>query len=413
VFMPMDGFRGGWRLSAVITHLLIGLGFTLAFLAAVGYFSRTYVSRLALAYFLVLLAAGFAGIRIGARSLLSRRHEDGDVWRVLVMGGGRVAQEVAAKIRQHPEMLCRVVGLLFPADSADNLDVRASQPSTELAPIKIFDLLRDLRVNEVIIAMPHPFTADVRNAISRIRDMGIETSVVPQHYELYASMPNLIDLDGLPLLQLREPALRARYVSLKRLMDVSLSLLLAVPSLLVLTPGVLLLLLKKGSALRREKRIGQYGAPFQMLRLDVDRPAAGNQKLERFLERFSLTELPQLWNVLRGQMSLVGPRPESPRAASRYSEWQQRRLRVKPGMTGLAQVHGLREGSSSEEKSRFDLQYVMAPYILWDLSLLIQTIWTLALRLLPAENAGRVPERELQPVSPRITHAHSTQPSAD
>jgi lipopolysaccharide/colanic/teichoic acid biosynthesis glycosyltransferase len=100
------------------------------------------------------------------------------------------------------------------------------------------------------------------------------------------------------------------------------------------------------------------------------------------LEKLSLTELPQLWNTVRGEMSLVGPRPESPQRVQRYSEWQRQRLTVKPGITGLAQVHGLREQHSSEEKARFDLQYLLNPSPLSDISLLLQTIWTLAIRLM-------------------------------
>ena len=119
--MEMDGFRGGWRLSAVISHLLLGLCCTLTLVTALGYFARSYVSRLALTYFTVLLACGFLGVRCGARMLLQMRHRDQDLWRVLILGSGRVAQEVAAKIQEHPEMLCKVVGLLFPNESAGDL----------------------------------------------------------------------------------------------------------------------------------------------------------------------------------------------------------------------------------------------------------------------------------------------------
>jgi lipopolysaccharide/colanic/teichoic acid biosynthesis glycosyltransferase len=117
-----------------------------------------------------------------------------------------------------------------------------------------------------------------------------------------------------------------------------------------------------------------------MLRLNIDRTTNHASRFEAVLREFSLTELPQLWNVLRGDMSLVGPRPESPNRVCRYSDWQQQRLTVKPGMTGLAQVQGLREMHSSEEKTRFDLQYLLS-FSLWtDLSLLLQTVWTLVTR---------------------------------
>jgi lipopolysaccharide/colanic/teichoic acid biosynthesis glycosyltransferase len=119
-----------------------------------------------------------------------------------------------------------------------------------------------------------------------------------------------------------------------------------------------------------------------MLCLNVQRRDPSAPPFERVLEKLSISELPQLWNVLCGEMTLVGPRPEGYERARRYSEWQQQRLSVKPGITGLAQVQGLREHNSSEEKTRFDLQYLLNSTPLMDLSLLLQTIWTLATRLL-------------------------------
>src|SRR5579885_2541356 len=151
LFMQMDGFRGGWRLSAVFSQLLVGMCCTLAVLTLFGYFSRTYVSRLAPTYFMLLLAAGFVGIRCGARLAVRLWHDGGAVWRVLIIGNGRVAQEVAAKIRQHPETLCKVVGLLFPNQDAPEASV-APACNSQLSTLQIFDLLRELRVNELVIA---------------------------------------------------------------------------------------------------------------------------------------------------------------------------------------------------------------------------------------------------------------------
>ena len=98
--------------------------------------------------------------------------------------------------------------------------------------------------------------------------------------------------------------------------------------------------------------------------------------------------MPQFWNVLRGNMSLIGPRPESPDRVKHYSEWQCQRLNVKPGMSGLAQVCGLREEHSSEEKARFDLQYMMHSSLFFDISLILQTGWTLMGRLLRLNKLG-------------------------
>ena len=415
LFMQMDGFRGGWRLAAVLSQLLLGLSCTLAVLTILGYFSRTYVSRLALTYFMVLLGAGFAGVRCGARLLLRLWHDGGPVWRVLVLGSGRVAQEVAAKIEQHPETLCKVVGLLFPSQDAEELGPSPAE-SSHYSTLEIFDFLRESRVNEIVVALPYAPNTEIRTMIDRARDMGIATSIVPQAYELYAHQPRLFNLDGLPLLQLHEPGLRRRYVALKRALDFTGGALLSIPAGLLVLPIALILLIKKGSILRSETRIGQYGKPFSMWRLNVHRSSAASG-FDSTLDRLSIIELPQLWNVMVGQMSLVGPRPESPARFGLYSEWQQRRLRVKPGMTGLAQVHGLREYSSSEQKTRFDLQYVMNPHLLWDISLLLQTIWTLIMRLFSHSRARGPYEMNwnTQENTPQglMANAHRAQPSAD
>jgi lipopolysaccharide/colanic/teichoic acid biosynthesis glycosyltransferase len=418
IFMQLDGFRGGWRLSAALSHLFIGICFIVGVLAVIGYFSRTYVSRLALTFFIALLAAGFVGLRCATRSLLRLRYDEGHVWRVLILGSGRIAREVASKIEQHPEMLCKVVGLLFPTQTSDWIGgSRLNAVSSQLSTLDIFGLLRSSRVNEIVVALPQLLTPEIHTLINRARDMGIETSVVPQSYELYAFRPKFLSLDGLPLLKLREPGLRRRYVVLKRALDIAVSMALLLPAFVLLSPVVIFFLLKKRTAFRWETRCGQYGVSFRMLRLNVQRPVANGSRFERLLERFSITELPQLWNVFRGQMSLVGPRPESPALCSQYSEWQQRRLRVMPGMTGLAQVHGQREFSSVEQKTRFDLQYVMAPYLLWDISLLLQTVWTLVRRLVVAPRARDRFDLDWKfkrdPAAGALPHAHRPQPSTD
>lgn len=416
LFMQMDGFRGGWRISAVLSQLLLGICCTLGVIAVLGYFTRSYVSRLALGYFTVLLGAGFLSIRCGARWLLRLRHDQGAIWRVLVLGSGRVAQEVAAKIEQHPEMLCKVVGHLYPTNEGGEVGP-TRYGTSQFSTLEIFELFRASRINEIVVALPYPPTAEIRKMISRAHDMGIAASLVPQPYELYAYKPKLISLDGLPLLQLQEPGLHPRYVVLKRALDFVAASVLILPALMLLLPIAAVLVLKKGSAFQPETRIGQYGIPFSMQRLNVPRPVVSGSKFERMLEWLSITELPQLWNVIRGQMSLVGPRPETPGRSSQYSEWEQRRLRVKPGMTGLAQVHGLREYSPSEQKTRFDLQYVINPYFLWDVSLLLQTIWTLLVRLfsrLPNREEYEMDWKTPAPASQGlISNAHSTQPSAD
>jgi lipopolysaccharide/colanic/teichoic acid biosynthesis glycosyltransferase len=126
-----------------------------------------------------------------------------------------------------------------------------------------------------------------------------------------------------------------------------------------------------------------------MFRFKSDRADADIPVLQGLLQNLSVTELPQLINVLKGDMSLVGPRPETEDRVKRYSDWQRQRLALKPGMTGLAQVHGLRDESSSEDKAYYDLRYMQNWSLLADASLIFQTIWAVASRFFST------PDREL------------------
>jgi lipopolysaccharide/colanic/teichoic acid biosynthesis glycosyltransferase len=211
-------------------------------------------------------------------------------------------------------------------------------------------------------------------------------------------------------------------------LDLGLGFVLAVVTLPIVVVCGAILRFYTGTSFRWETRIGWRGTQFSMLRLNVDHNRQKDSRFERLLWQFSISELPQFWNVLRGDMSLVGPRPECPERATRYSAWHQQRLSVKPGMTGLAQVHGLREQHASEDKTRHDLQYMLHPSLLKDISLLIETIWTLALRLIktarrdPAssalESGGAAPltvsySSGTQPFQEMLQDAHRTQSGSD
>jgi len=142
---------------------------------------------------------------------------------------------------------------------------------------------------------------------------------------------------------------------------------------------------------------------------------------EFLMQQTSFTELPQVLNVLRGEMSLVGPRPEGPEKVRHYSDWHRQRLSVKPGITGLAQVHGLRDQNSSEDKTRYDLQYILHRSLFLDISLLLQTLWTLALRSFQHPLKKHVsifrsdthPQPNTPAVFEELSSAHSSQSGTD
>lgn len=419
--LNLDGFHGGWRLSAVVSNVVSALLCTMSILLALGYLARSYVSRLVLLYFGTLLLCGFIGVRCVSYSVLRARRRQRGVWRVVVIGTGRLVRELADKFEHHPETLCSVAGLLFPQDSAaEDLEFARSNPhSVTLTTFGVADYLHAQRIDEVIVALPYAANPEFRNLVDRCRECGIRISVVPQLYELYVTRPRLLDLDGLPVLQLREPHASAAYLTCKRRLDVVAATLLVLPAALIVIPVGLYLRVRRHHFLRTELRCGRHGKLFSMLRLDLDRPCGSPSRFERVLDALSITELPQLWNVLCGDMSLIGPRPEPPDRVQHYSEWQHHRLSVTPGMTGLAQVHGLRDGSSSEEKTRLDLQYLMHRSLLIDLSLLLQTGWTLARRLIHGPKIFPTRAADSASVGSSLTReevllrAHRSQPRTD
>jgi lipopolysaccharide/colanic/teichoic acid biosynthesis glycosyltransferase len=378
-WMKLDCFRGGWRFPAVVSEIFLAVLCLMSILLSAGYLRRDYVSRLALSYFGMLLFLGFVGIRYVVRFLLLAKHRTGDIRRVVIVGTDRIARELGLKIRRHPEMLCEVVGFLCREDEAY---LSPHSPAAVTVPaLGVVDLLSARQVTDVILALPKPALPEVLNLAGSCRERGINVSFVPQPYELYLSKPFLLDFDGIPVLELRECSASDIFSQWKRLTDILLGLILSILALPILLPAVIGLRRIRGKAFRWEIRCGQRGKTFSMLRLNVDRHIGSGTRFEHLLERMSITELPQLWNVLRGEMSLVGPRPESPDRVKRYSEWQQQRLGTKPGMTGLAQVYGLRDQNTSEEKTRFDLQYILNPSAVSDISILLQTLWTMTVRL--------------------------------
>jgi lipopolysaccharide/colanic/teichoic acid biosynthesis glycosyltransferase len=417
--MHLDGFRRGWYPPAILSQLFLAVSFLIIAVFAGGFIAQVYMSRLTLAYFGIFLFLGFVAVRYFAHAVLGSKLLTRASRRVLIVGSGPVARELASKIQRHPELLCQLVGFLCSADSSpDGRMPGSSQTAIPVQTLGVMDLLREQRIDEIIIALPKPGSAEVMNLAARCRQAGITVSVVPHHYELYLSKPQLLDIGGLPVLQLREATGSFGNAAWKRGLDVVLGSTLLFLSLPILLIAAVILLSKRGAPLRGELRCGQSGKLFRMWRLNSNRNGPDVSRSELVMQQLSITELPQLWNVLRGEMSLVGPRPESPERVKHYSDWQRERLQLKPGMTGLAQVHGLREQHSSEEKASFDLQYMLHPSPFLDISLLLQTLWTLTGRLLRLRKLGSGETGSSREITDRLferslSSAHRTQSSAD
>lgn len=414
----LEGFCRGWHLPSVFAQVTVGVGYLMGALLVLALFVHHEYSRGELLWVGGLLPLGFIGIRCSAWRFLTLRARRRSRRRVVILGAGRTARELAHKITLHPEMSMEVAGALFPSDADTARQSAIVNPSSlSLRSLNIVNLLQAKNVQELIIVEPVPPGPEAEKLISSCRRSGIKIHLVPQHYELYLSRAELNEIDDVPLLSLEERKLPAMGARVKRCIDIVGALLLLAVSAPLLALASAALHSKRGKAVRKELRCGRNGAPFWMYRLNIDRDATGLPGYARILVQFSLTELPQLWNVMKGEMSLVGPRPESRDRVRHYSVWQRQRLSIQPGLTGLAQVRGLREQHSSEEKARFDLQYIGQWSVFLDLSLLLQTAWALFVRLMEEDRfkiAPALPSTLTRGFGGRgMMHADSAQSGAD
>lgn len=398
--IKLDGFSGGWSLPSILSQVLIGVVLLMATILSAAFMSRQYYSRLILLYFSAFLLLGFIAIRCLMRFYVVSRSRNGSLRRVVILGNGRIAHELADKIARHPELMKNVVGFVYSSGvevgaSAVHSAVSMLAPATNT--VGLVDRLKSEKIDEIIVVHPKSSVTELQKLIQSARAAQIAVSLVPQWYELYVSRAKFHDVEGLPLLSLEERSPNLALLAAKRVTDLVLAGIFLVLSLPILAIATVCLLASGQRPFRSDLRCGLDGKPFAMLRLNIDRDAGNLTGIRAWLARLSLTELPQLWNVVIGNMTLVGPRPEPPERVKHYSDWQRQRLKMKPGLTGLAQVHGLREQHPSDEKARFDLQYILSWSPFLDLSLLLQTLWTVTVRVWgPAQSSIEDDTQQLQ-----------------
>jgi len=384
------GIYASQRMKTVVDELqrlLRGVALGLLVLAAIGFF----VKELQFGRFVVLAAAGMNLMLQGASRVAfhriekrMRRSGEHDV-KVLIAGTGVAAIRLLQKLQDHPETGYRVVGFLDDTHDTTGKDV-ANRPV-----LGHVDELREIAlrqgVSEIFVAMPSLGHTRLLSLVLECEDLGITFRVVTNLFEVLTAGSPLDLVDDLPLVQLGRDRPNPSYALIKRTLDLigaTLGLLLAGPVLLACAWRI-----RRGgarSAFFAQTRIGLHGRPFtcyklRTLREDADPYTVAPQTCEdsritpvgRFLRRSSLDELPQLWNVLRGEMSLVGPRPEMPFIVDRYDEWQRRRLTVKPGLTGLWQILG-RKDLPMHANLQYDFYYIRNRGVALDLSILLRTI---------------------------------------
>ncbi len=328
------------------------------------------------------------GRAIQSRLQLSLQARGWGEERVLIVGTGEVGRIVLQKIRRSPELGYRVVGFVD-----DNTKVTTVQDfpvlgNTDFIP----DIITSEKVNEVIIAMPEATHQETLKIVSKCDRGKVSIKVFPDVFQMLASEVSIGDLGGLPLLTVRDTAMRGWQLTVKRLIDVAGSafgLIILSPIMMLL--AVLIKLESAGSVFFTQERMGLDGKRFMMLKFRSMRIDAEDRtgpvwttandsrrtRLGAIIRRFSVDELPQLMNVLVGDMSLVGPRPERPIFVEQFKKTIPRymdRHREKAGITGWAQINGLRGDTSIIERTKYDLWYTENWSLALDFRIMIRTL---------------------------------------
>jgi len=382
------------ELYRVVSHVSLGLIVAIATASLI--IGQEYVySRQIVAYgwlFAVLAVTVGRMLHVGVIGMLRARGVATD--RLVIVGAGTTGRLVLDKVRRSPQLGFDTVGFVrhSPIDEPlpEELDgIPMLGMSSELA-----DIVEAHDVDEIIVALSGTPHEEVLDLVYSVNALPVAIRVYPDSFRLLTSDSlSITDLNGLPTVSVRSIGLRRVDRMVKRTVDIIVSsVVLVTLSPLMLAIAVLVKLTSPGPVFFVQERVGQDGRAFQLLKFrsmpvnaeaesgpvwttrDDARPTA----VGRIIRRYSLDELPQFINVLLGEMSVVGPRPERPYFVEQFSQRipsYMARHHEKSGVTGWAQVNGLRGDTSIEERTRYDLYYVENWSVLFDLKIMVKTLF--------------------------------------
>lgn len=370
-----------------LQSLLRGVALGLLVLSSIGFFVKElHFGRT------VVLASAFSSLVLQGVSRTVFRRVDRRMKRrgdhdlpVLVVGTGETAIRLLQKLQDHPEIGYRVVGLLGEGEGPLPASVAGEPVLGGVGDLR--RIIESSGAREVFVAAPGLGHERMLSLVLGSEDLGVVFRVATDLFEVLTAGSPLDLVDDLPLVRLGRREVHFLYEPLKRCVDVVgavLGLTLTAP--LMLWCGLRIRRESPGPAIFAQERCGRQGEIFRLYKFrtmwhDVDPyadspRAPGDARITPYgswLRGTSIDELPQLWNVLRGEMSLVGPRPEMPFIVSGYDAWQRHRLAVKPGITGLWQILG-RKDLPLHENLQYDFYYIRNRSLALDLSILLRTV---------------------------------------
>lgn len=396
VFLILSVYDGRRNLYIVDEFNILSIGSLLAGISLAGglfFFYRELPRILFIAFFLL------AYLLIISWRLVFRlffRRGDGTYVqqrKVIIIGAGPVGRDLRREIRKRPYIGLNVVG--FVDDDAETIelkeDILGSIKSTR-------QIIAAENIDDVVIALPRQAYQRVNKLVSDLHDLPVRVWVIPDYFQLALHKAVVEEFAGIPMLDLRAPAINDYQRMMKRVTDLLLTIILLPLGLFAMSLIAIAIRLESaGPVIFKQLRVGENSRLFMMYKFRSMSPGAENflhlvertddegnmiHKVEddpritrvgHFLRRTSLDELPQIFNVLKGEMSLVGPRPEMPQIVEKYEPWQHKRFVVPQGLTGWWQVNG-RSDKPMHLHTEDDLYYVQNYSLLLDLQILFKTI---------------------------------------
>ncbi|MFA5142992.1 MAG: sugar transferase [Candidatus Omnitrophota bacterium] len=370
---------------------------TLAFGTCVFFFKLEYVSRV---FFIMLITVGMSFIFVEKAAIFSVMHfmrkRGYNFRKILIVGTGRRAVRFIRKLEEHPEWGLRIVGIV----DYEQVNVGKIISGVEvLASLdKIPQIIERRAIDEIIFLIPRTQLGKIEEYLYVCETHGIDATIAVDLFDVKISRLRQTDIGGIPLITFATTPASEQQLFLKRALDVIVSgLAIALLSPLMLGIAILIRATSKGPVLYIQKRSGLNGRKFVLYKFRSMYKGAHGKLSEltgknemsgpvfkirndprvtpagRFLRKFSLDELPQLFNVFMGAMSLVGPRPPLPKEVKQYEPWQRRRLSMRPGITCFWQIGG-RNKIDFDEWMKLDLEYI-DNWSLWlDIKILFKTI---------------------------------------
>ncbi|OLC42202.1 MAG: undecaprenyl-phosphate glucose phosphotransferase [Acidobacteria bacterium 13_1_40CM_65_14] len=351
------------------------------------------VSQAAWAIFLVLNVALTFTSREVVREALERRWRAGiGLKRILIAGSGELGRLVADKILEHRELGYQIVGFVDDRASGDHLGYRGLPLLGTIDDAA--DICQRESVDHLYVALPPEQHVRMLQLIDSTSREFVDVKVVPDLLQVIALRARLEDLDGIPVININDVPLQGFNSIVKRAIDIAISFValvaLTIPFSVI---AALIKLTSRGPVFYRQLRMGLDGSPFMIYKFrsmyddaeaDTGPVFASDQDprrtpVGRVLRQSNVDELPQFWNVLRGEMSIVGPRPERPNFVAEFKHkipQYMLRHKVKAGITGWAQVNGWRGNTSIEKRIEYDLYYIEN----WSVRLDLKIMWLTLLR---------------------------------